>query len=325
MALPAILEDLGVNPAEVLVEAGIDPGLFDDPDNLFTYSTRGRLLELCVAKSGCAHLGLLVGQRCGLDSLGLVGLLVKYSRDVGTALRNLERYMSVHVRGAVPSVSQEGDSAVLGYVAYQRGGEGAVQTGDGAVAAIFNIMRTLCGPRWQPSEARFAHRRPMDVAPFRRYFRSAMRFDADQYALVFPVNWLNHQLPAADAELRRWLQKEISRLDVRYREDFPEQVRSVLRTSLLTSHATADKVAALFSMHSRTLLRRLDAHGTGFQELVDESRFEIARQMLEDSSLDVSDIAASLGYARPSAFARAFRRWSGTTPSTWRVTHSGPQ
>jgi AraC-like DNA-binding protein len=72
-------------------------------------------------------------------------------------------------------------------------------------------------------------------------------------------------------------------------------------------------------MHSRTLGRRLDDFGTSFQRLVDESRFEIARQMLEDTSLDVMEIAASLGYARASAFTRAFRRWSGTTPALWRL------
>jgi AraC-like DNA-binding protein len=52
---------------------------------------------------------------------------------------------------------------------------------------------------------------------------------------------------------------------------------------------------------------------------VDEGRFEIARQMLEDSAMEVSQIAASLDYADASAFTRAFRRWSGTTPAVWRT------
>ena len=71
---------------------------------------------------------------------------------------------------------------------------------------------------------------------------------------------------------------------------------------------------------TRTLYRRLDAFGVGFRELVDEGRFEIARQMLGDSAMDVSQIAALLDYADASAFTRAFRRWSGTTPARWRAT-----
>ena len=73
-------------------------------------------------------------------------------------------------------------------------------------------------------------------------------------------------------------------------------------------------------MHSRTLSRRLHASGTSFQELVDEGRFEIARQTLEDSVMPVRQIAAMLDYADASAFTRAFRRWSDTTPAQWRAT-----
>jgi len=64
--------------------------------------------------------------------------------------------------------------------------------------------------------------------------------------------------------------------------------------------------------------RRLKTCSTSFQKLADESRFEIARQLLENSSMKLSQIAETLDYADASAFTRAFRRWSGTTPSLWR-------
>jgi AraC-like DNA-binding protein len=91
----------------------------------------------------------------------------------------------------------------------------------------------------------------------------------------------------------------------------------------LTGHASADQVAALFSITRRTLTRRLSAFDTGFQELVDEIRFEVARQMLEDSGMEILEIAAVLDYAGPNAFTRAFRRWSGTTPAEWRTKTKG--
>jgi AraC-like DNA-binding protein len=210
-------------------------------------------------------------------------------------------------------------SAMLGYGIHLPHVEATDQTADGAVAVIFNILRTLCGPEWRPLEVLFAHRRPEDVGPFRRYFRAPLRFDAEQNAVAFSAEWLNRRLPEADPELQRLLQKQIDALEARHRDDFPEQVRGVLRTALLAGHAKADEVAALFSMHSRTLNRHLNAFGTTFQRLVDEGRFEIARQMLEDSAMDVSRIATSLDYADASAFTRAFRRWSGTTPATWRA------
>jgi AraC-like DNA-binding protein len=73
-------------------------------------------------------------------------------------------------------------------------------------------------------------------------------------------------------------------------------------------------------MHPRTLNRRLNTYGLGYQELLDETRFEIAQQMLKESSLEVSEIALRLDYAEARSFIRAFRRWSGTTPARWRAT-----
>ena len=93
----------------------------------------------------------------------------------------------------------------------------------------------------------------------------------------------------------------------------------MLRTALLTNRATVGAVAQLYSMHSRTLNRRLREFGTTFQQLVDETRHEMARQMLRDSGLTLSEIAAVLDYADASAFIRAFARWSGVTPGRWRA------
>jgi AraC-like DNA-binding protein len=320
LALPAVLRKLGADPSEVLAEAGFDLAIFDDPDNQVSFAARNRLLAHCVARTGCRHLGLLVGQLGGVHSLGLMGLLVKYSPDTGTALQSLVRHSHLHVRGASTALAVAGRSAMLSYEIHQPHAEATDQVGDGAVAVLFNVVRGLCGPEWKPTEVRLAHRRPEDVEPFRRFFRAPLRFDAERNALVFSADWLNRRLPDVDPELRRLLQKEVDALEVRHGDDFPEQVRSVLRTALVTGHASADNVAALFSMHSRTLNRRLNAFGTGFQELSDESRFEVARQMLRDSAMDVSQIAALLHYADASAFTRAFRRWSGTTPARWRAT-----
>jgi AraC-like DNA-binding protein len=319
VAIPAVLRSLGADPAEVVGEAGLDLKLLADPDNLISYATRSRLFAQCVAKTGCKHFGLLVGQQGQLPSLGLVGFLAQSSPDVGTALRSLVRYVYFHAHGGAPTLAVHGDSATFGYDTYQPNVEAIDQTGDGAIAMEFNIMRSLCGPGWKPIEVLFAHRKPADVGPFRRFFRAPLRFDAEQYALVFSATWLTHRVFGAQPELRRLLQKQIDALDARHRGDFPEQVRSVLRSALLTGHGTADQVAALFSMHSRTLRRRLNDFGTSFQALADEGRFAVARQMLEDSAMGVSQITASLGYADASAFTRAFRRWSGTTPAVWRT------
>ena len=216
----------------------------------------------------------------------------------------------------------DGHSAMLTWHVDQPGVEAIDHVGTAAVATMHNIMRELCGPDWRPTEAWFAQARPADAGPFRRFFRVPLRFDAEQYALVFHAGYLKHRLPGIDDELRRLLQGQVESLERRHGDDFPAQVRSVLHTALMTGHAKAEQVAAIFGMHSRTLNRRLNAFGVAFQQLVDESRFEIARQMLEYSAIEVGQISDLLGYAAPGVFTRAFRRWSGTTPVEWRAARS---
>jgi AraC-like DNA-binding protein len=308
-----------VDPAGVFAEAGLDLKAFDDPDNRIPFAGRSHLVSRCVARTGCRHFGLLVGQQGGLSSLGLVGYLARHSPDVGTALRTLERFFHLHVQGAVLTLTVEGGSAFFVYGIYSPGVEAADQITDGALAIACNMLRQLCGRDWKPIEVMLAHRRPVDTLPFRQFFQAPLRFDAERSALAFSADWLERPVHAADPELRRLLQKQIDALEARYDGDFPEQVRGVLRTALLTGHTKADQIAALFSMHARTLNRRLIGFRVSFQQLVDESRFEVARQMLETTGMNVSEIAAALHYSDASAFTRAFRRWAGTTPALWRA------
>jgi AraC-like DNA-binding protein len=317
-AIPEVLASLGADPAEVLGEIRLEPKLFDDPEHRISYLARGRLLAHCAQRSGCAHFGLLVGQRASLRSFGLIGLLARSAPDAGRALRSLVRHFHYQARGAVLALEVDGDLAELSYASYQPRAVATDQVGDGAIAIAFNLLHDLCGPDWAPIELRFAHHRPDDMAPFRRFFKAPLRFDAEQYAVVFSASWLVRALPGTDPELRRLLQEQIDRLEHQHEDDFAEQVRSMLRHALVSGHAGAEQIAALFAMDRRTLNRRLNAQGTGFQQIVDEVSFEIARQLLTDSAIGIVEVADLLGYANASAFTRAFRRWSGGTPAAWR-------
>jgi AraC-like DNA-binding protein len=321
MAIPTVLSRLGFDAPTVLAEAGIDIHLFDNPDNEIPYSVRTRLINHCVARTGCRHFGLLIGQLVGLGSLGLVGLLVRYEPDLGTALKSLVRYIHLHVRGAAAALHVEGASTIFSYEFLGRRTDATDQTGDAAVAIMFNLAKELCGADWAPSDVWFAHRAPADARPFQRFFQAPIRFDADRYALVFPSRWLERPLPVQDPQLRGVLRERIDLLDATHGEHLPDQVRRVLRMTLPTNTGQVERIASLLSMHVRTLHRRLQEHGTSFRQLANETRCEVARQLLEETSLDLHAIADALGYADTTAFGRAFRRWTHTTPAGWRARH----
>jgi AraC-like DNA-binding protein len=315
----AVLKNFGIEPEELLTDAGIDPNSLNDPGNLITYAARDRLLKNCVARTGCQHFGLQVGGRMDLLSLGLVGLLMKTSLTVGTALRGLVSFFHLHAQGAIVALRIEDDLAYLTYNVTEQGLYAADQTGDGAVAMMLNIMRTLCGPEFRPVEAMFAHRTPVDIAPFRKLFKAPLNFNAETYSLVFSSDWLGARPPAADADINHLLEAQVNSQAMTCSPEFPEQVRRVLYSALLTGHPSEEQIARLFSMSARTFSRRLRDYDCGYQKLVEEVRCNIAQQLLISTLLSVADISTSLGYSRASTFIRSFRRWTGSTPAQWRA------
>jgi hypothetical protein len=99
MALPEVLELFSVAPAELLAEFSLDPSFFADPENTLSMAMAGRLLGRCAERTGCEHFGLLVGQRAGASSLGVLGFLMQSSRTVGDALADFARHLEVQDRG----------------------------------------------------------------------------------------------------------------------------------------------------------------------------------------------------------------------------------
>jgi AraC-like DNA-binding protein len=91
-----------------------------------------------------------------------------------------------------------------------------------------------------------------------------------------------------------------------------------MRTLLATGCIGQEEVARAFGMNRRTFARRLHEDGTTFRELLDTVRFDAARGLLRASAVSLEDVADRLGYADVTAFARAFRRWSGFSPAVWR-------
>lgn len=319
LAVPEVLRRLDTDPAQVFGEAGISQDMFEDPDNRISFRKRAHLLRLCAECTGCGHFGLLVGQRAGLSSLGLIGYLVMNSPNVGSALSSLVHYFHLHAEGSLTLLDVSDGSAFLGYGVYQKRVEATEQITDAAVSIAYNILQQLCGKEWRAMGVTFSHRKPPDTKPYKRFFKAPLQFDAEKSGVRFSPDWLQRSIGGADPELHRLLEKQLLTLEIQFPQDFPEQVRRVVSVALLTKQARSEQVAEVFSIHSRTLHRRLRAHGTSFREIADECRFSIAQQLLQDAGIGQAQIADMLGYSDTRAFSRAFHRWSGYTPSQWRL------
>jgi AraC-like DNA-binding protein len=310
------LRDFGIDPDPIILESGLDPRLFDDTI-MVPLAALGRLLTLSVAHTHCSHFGLLVGQRATILSLGLVGRLMQQSETVGDAMRALVSNLSIQNRGAVPFLTVSGEMALFTFSVYQPA-ESADQIADASLAVAVNALRALCGADWNPTEVLLPRTAPADKEPYRRHFRAPVRFNQESAILVFPARDLEIRIAGADRLLRTLLEERIQKMKSGQGSEFSDDLRRLLRTRLTSTGCSAENTAKLLAMHRRTLSRRLKGSGMGYRAIANEIRFEIARQLLEDTEVPLGQIAASLGYSEASAFTRAFRRWSGQTPTAWR-------
>ena len=315
------LREFGLDPEPIIRAAGLDPRLFDDGANVIPGRALGRLCTLSVARTRCRHFGLLAGRRTTILSLGLVGRLMLHSETFGDALRSLVVNLGVQDRVVVPSLELVGDTAMFSSAVYQREMESADQITDGAIACVLNAIRALLGADWAPTEVLLPRGQPADTEPYQRHFRAPVRFNQEMAALVFPNRFLERRISGADPLLRAMLEERIKQLQGGQGPDFSDDIRRLLRSRLTSNRCSVEDIADLLAIHRRTLSRRLKGDGAGYRDISNEIRFQIARQLLEDTEVPLGQIAAALDYSEASAFTRAFRRWSGETPTAWRANH----
>lgn len=318
MTIPRVLRELGFNPENLLGKWGVNESGFEDPDNKLPYAAIDGLLADCAKTTRCPHFGLLIGERATSSHLGIAGFMLRSAPDVRTALTDLQTNLDLHDRVGVVTLDTRGPDTFFGY-AVSRGGLAALdQICDLSIAVATNVMRDLCGSGFAPSSVLLSRRPPADTAPYEQFFNATLRFDATRDALVFPTRWLEHRLATSDPMMYRYFVNEAARLHRDQSSGTVENLRRLLRISLVERKFAISIVAGQLGLHERTLNRRLRNEGTTYRRELEKIRYELAREMLADDRTTISKIAGVLGYADVSTFDRAFKRWSGSSPTHWR-------
>ena len=235
---------------------------------------------------------------------------------VGTALRNFERYSRTHLQGGRIGLAREGDEALLVYELDVSDHELARQHVEGAAVVALRILRHLVGPQFRPLRVLFAHRRPRDLSEHARVFGAPLLFEQRfDTALAFPVAELDRSVAGADRRLLPIVERHLDELLASGAKDaWLQQVHTAIAASLCDGAPDIGTVARQLGMSVRTFQRRLEDHGVVWKALVAEIRRELAHRYLANEGTNLTEIAFLLGYSELSAFDRAFRRWTGSTP-----------
>jgi AraC-like DNA-binding protein len=321
MHLPELVGGLGYDPAPLFTSLGLDHTRFADPDYEIPFILSSRLLSRCTAATGCDHLGLLLGERAAISSLGLVGFMLQSAPTVGVALRALVRYLDLHDRGGLATLDIDGGVAQLGYSIILPEASAQEQIYDLAMTFICKLMRGLCGAQWLPTTVLLMRNAPQNAGPYQSAFSSRARFNQTHNATVFSAHWLDQPIAGADPLLYRYLEKEALEAQGRQLTTIVDDMRMLLHRSIAAGHCSATVVAKQLGMHERTLNRYLATANTTFRLELNRVRYEMAQEMLSNGAMQITQIADALDYAETSSFCRAFKRWSGLSPKDWRKSH----
>ena len=311
----------GLSREALLRAAGLDEALRGDPDAqvpMFALVILWR--ELLV---GLPHVAVPVEAVRALDvaALGVAGQIAMRADDIAHAAALSERYARLTDTALTARWIERGDA--MGYAISHRPEVEAMRFPiEVMLGTGHRLMSHAAGERVPLVEVTFAHAAGYPVRAYEELFGAPVRFEAPESALWLDRATLTRPLAGRDPLTRRYLEAHADQLLASRAPAEPAavaQIREAVAVELATSGADLERVARRVAMSTRTVQRRLQERGLSYQELVDDVRAALARDLLRDRSRSIVDVAFELGYADLKGFYRAFRRWTGATPAAWRA------
>ena len=315
------LESYQVDPRPVFYAAGLDIRSTQSPGQRLPFPAVQALWQEAVTRTGDPCFGLTTADFMHPTSLHALGYAVLASGTLEDALHRIIRYGHVASTVFDAELHEEGEALVMKRPPEKpaESGELADAAIDAALAGVLQLGRGVFGPELNPLEVGIPHDAPSCAKRFLEYFRAPVSFGVDLPYLVFRKADARLPLPTANAELalanERVIHEYLLRFDT---ADLATRVRARVAEQLPSGSATESSVAAALHMSSRSMQRRLRDEGISFRTILDEMRRDLATHYVRKLDLSLNEISYLLGYAEPASFTRAFRRWTGLSPSEFR-------
>ena len=302
-----------------LKEAEITRDLLRVGAGFIPYLTEAIILESMARSLGERELGALIGQRFNYDGYQAFAEYVLGAPDLCTALVRSRRAIPLLHTGATFNLRQSGENLVFGYRCGLEHAVGYRHLSDGAIFLITHVFHHFLGADWRPAWIELAGDRRQDVSGLEDLTETRIHTGAEILAIGVATNDLFATNPAPPSVDKVVTLSELpSLMGVRQPKTTADMVKEVLRAHLVLGDVSADGVARRLNLGRRTLQRALIAEGTTFRELRNNVIEARALALLSDSDIKIDHIAESLGYTEPNSFRRAFRTWTGVSPTRFR-------
>ena len=318
-ALAETVQVYGVEPRELFAKAGLDVDAMQEPGARYPFSAMIRLWTEARAATGDPCIGLIAAQKIRPPALHALGLSWLASPTLLDGLHRIERYVQIVNTLAQFKLTIDGARAKLARVPLQAQLQATDEALDAGLAVIVKMCRAISDPHFAPVAVTLQHADNGHIEQYINFFRCPVRFSADEDALYFDLETLRKPAPAGNRELAYHNDRAAERyLATLNPERVRDKVKEILLTLLPSGEATQGTVASSLNKSVSTLQRQLKAEGVSYRELLDETRRELAQQLLEEDRYALSQIAYLLGFSDQGNFSRAFKRWTGRSPASFR-------
>ncbi|MCW5807964.1 MAG: AraC family transcriptional regulator ligand-binding domain-containing protein [Deltaproteobacteria bacterium] len=303
---------------ELAAEVGVDVAILGDTAARVPHTLVIRVWETFAARCADPAFGLTAAAIVGVPRIDSIDYVLQRSGTMRELIARFLRYQRLFHDANASTIVQLDDTCAM---RHRFGGDLArsrhftefilaIWIGRMRSLQLAGIVRavTLC------------HAAPAARDAHARAYGDVVQFDAEHDGLVFGRAFLDAPLPESAPGLVQSLEAQLARelAELPGGTSFPDEVRAAIARLIREGEpCEIDACARALAMSARTLQRRLGKDGTTFRELVDLARRDIALQKIVQPSASVTDLAFLLGFSEASAFSRAFRRWTGKSPTEY--------
>jgi AraC-like DNA-binding protein len=310
----------GIGASQLLHGERIGDRELEDMRTILSADECERIITRAIQLSGNPALGLSVGSNAPDSLFQIVSHLVVSVPSVGHAIEVLARYAPLIVDDLRVSIAREGEHAVLRYDFHCGAQETVLRFAAECFAATcLRLGYAHFAPDDQPVCLRFAYPEPSYVDRYHKVFGCPLAFDQAENAIVCNASILDRRQPFSDTTMEAELRKTAdAMLGQMIAPSYAQRLRAMLRQERDLCNLETERIAQRLGVSLRTLRRKLSREGASLADLIEEVRNDIAQSELRRPGATVREVAERLGYSEPSAFHRAFKRWTGETPKAFR-------
>ncbi|GAB4037456.1 AraC family transcriptional regulator [Spirosoma gilvum] len=311
----------GVNTESLAHSVGITPEQLRDPDGrVFIHQIQSLWREI-VAATHDPTIALRLGELVNPVAIGVLAYVMMHSPTLGKAFEKLCQYQDIVCEGIATTGEVTGNQFTLSLRITSADIIYPEYTLNSELSVYLSAVRALSGLPITAQEIRFSYPKPADIQEHERIFSPArLTFDAPQTAMVFDAALLDVPILNANPSLSMLFEKHANDILGRLKTpSLTSRVKAEIVAIMKGEEPTLAMVADRLAMGIRTLQLHLKEAGTSYQQLLDETRKELAVRHLREPNLSTTDIAYLLGFAEPSVFFRSFKKWTGQTPGAYRL------